>query len=244
MSTQSHKRTIQNTGDPQVFFDEERAVTYDDLAIKLVPLLEAKLLAIRFSLENLPSDARILCVGVGTGTELIHLARCFPCWTFTAVDPAPAMLNVCRSKVKAAGMETRCNYHEGYLDTLPVENDYDAATCLLVSHFILDRAGRIAFFRGIAARLKPGGVLISSDLSSDISKPAYQILLRPWLRMLGHSGKTPEEIEGSKAAYQTQVALLDPVEVETILMAAGFDACVRIYQNLLIHAWMSTSGRS
>jgi tRNA (cmo5U34)-methyltransferase len=241
-TTHSHKQSLPNPGDPKGFFDKERASTYDDMGKKLAPLMEAKLLAIRFALEVLPADARILCVGVGTGTELIYLARCFPDWSFTAVEPAPAMLDICRGKISDAGIESRCEFHEGYLDTLPAGKPYDAATCLLVSHFILDRTKRTAFFRGIFQRLKPDGVLISSDLSSDMASANYPILLEPWIRMLGFSGKTPEEIERFKLAYRDHVALLDPVEVEAIIAAAGFGSCVRIYQNLLIHAWMSRRG--
>ena len=71
-----------------VVFDEERASTYDKSAAKIAPLRDTLNLLTRLILSDLPADARILCVGVGTGLELIYLAHEFPQWRFTAVEPA------------------------------------------------------------------------------------------------------------------------------------------------------------
>ncbi|WP_199730920.1 MULTISPECIES: class I SAM-dependent methyltransferase [Luteimonas] len=48
-------------------------------------------------LAGLPDAARILCVGVGTGPELAHLAKAFPRWTFVTVDPSGATIEACRA---------------------------------------------------------------------------------------------------------------------------------------------------
>lgn len=86
----------------------------------------------------------------GTGSELIYLAQRFPQWHFTAVEPSAPMLDVCRRRVEACGIASRCVFHEGYLDSLPGSGAFDAATSLLVSHFILERGARSNFFRAIA----------------------------------------------------------------------------------------------
>lgn len=63
------------------------------------------------------------------------------------------MLEVCRAKAEEMGFAERCHFHEGYLETLPVKGMHDAATCFLVSQFILEQEARSAFFHTIAQRL-------------------------------------------------------------------------------------------
>lgn len=129
-----------------IVFDEERASTYDEKAAKVAPLRDVLHLLTRLILSELPADARVLCVGVGTGLELIYLAQEFPQWQFTAVGPATAMLDTCRQKAEECGVASRCTWHEGYLDSLPTSAPFDAATCLLVSHFFMQQEERRKIF--------------------------------------------------------------------------------------------------
>jgi tRNA (cmo5U34)-methyltransferase len=218
-------------------FDQKCASGYDQQWSKIAPLREALHLLIGAVLSDLKPDARILCVGAGTGPELIDLAERFPGWRFVAVEPSAPMLDVCRRKVEERGIAARCEFHEGYLESLPPGEAFDAATSLLVSQFILDREARTGFFRGIADRLRSGGVLVNADLSSDARPAAYQSLLDVWFRMMRTGELTPEAIEKMRAAYDRDVALLPPEEVGGIISAGGFDAPVQFLQTGLIRGW-------
>src|SRR5688500_7018160 len=98
---------------------EQQAAGYDKQWDRLAPVRDGLHFVLESAFANLPRDARILCVGVGTGAELERLAKAFPEWSFTAVDPAGAMLDVCRRRAEAGGFVARCQFHEGYLDSLP-----------------------------------------------------------------------------------------------------------------------------
>jgi tRNA (cmo5U34)-methyltransferase len=225
------------TQKPSIVFDQERASSYDKRFAKLAPLRDALHLVTRIVFSELPDDARILCVGVGTGLELIDLAQAFPRWQFTAVEPAAPMLDICRQKADVCGIASRCAFHQGYLDSLPASNSFHAATCLLVSHFFMQPEARRAFFRQIAARLLPKGYLMSADLASDMSTSSYHSLLAVWLRMFRY-GETPvEEIEKFVSSYGREVAVLPPQDVASIIASSGFDSPVLCFQTLLIHAW-------
>jgi tRNA (cmo5U34)-methyltransferase len=217
-----------------IVFDQERAAAYDQDAAKFAPLVEALHFLIRLILADLPADARILCVGAGTGTELINLAQTFPQWHFTAVEPAAPMLDICRQRAEECGIASRCTFHEGYLDSLPATELFDASTCLVVSHFIMQREDRRNFFSQIAARLRLNGYLISSDLSSDPSTAVYQTFLKLWLERFQMS---TEQIEKMRPVFGQNVAVLPATEVESIIGSSGFDQPVLFFQTLLLHAW-------
>ncbi|MEZ5415468.1 MAG: methyltransferase domain-containing protein [Opitutaceae bacterium] len=152
------------TTPPHDAFNAEHAAGYDERWAPLAPMRDSLHLQMRLVLQELPADARILCVGVGTGAELIALARVFPGWRFVAVDPSSPMLEVGQKNIAQAGFTDRCEFHACYVHELPADLKCDAATSILVSQFITDRAQRVGFFREIAKRLKPGGTLVTADL--------------------------------------------------------------------------------
>lgn len=217
---------------------DQQAASYDSQWRRLAPLNEALHLLLGALFSDLPADARFLCVGAGTGAELRFLAGRFPHWRFTVVEPSAAMLEVCRRHAGEAGFASRCVFHEGYLESLPVSAEFHGASALLVSQFILEREGRADFFRDIARRLEPGGILASSDLASDMDSAAYQSLLEVWFRMM-HRGADipPERLASMRSAYGRDVAVLPPVQVEEIIESGGFESPTPFYQVGLIRAW-------
>jgi tRNA (cmo5U34)-methyltransferase len=223
--------------EPRVAFDQAHAETYDQRFVKLAPLRDALHLLVSAVLADLPSEARILCVGAGTGQELIYLGQKFPQWRFAVVEPSAPMLAVCRRKAEDLGMAARCVFHEGYLDTLPPSADFDAATSLLVSQFILDPEARARFFRNIAYRLKPGGFLASADLAAGADPAGYRNLLEVWLRLMRETGSTPEQLAKLPAAYERDVAVLPVPQLSAIIAASGFGPPVQFLQTALIHGW-------
>jgi tRNA (cmo5U34)-methyltransferase len=232
------------TDEIKAIFDQQ-ASSYDERWAKTAPIRDALHFLLEAVFAELPADARILCVGAGTGEEIDYFARRFPRWTFTAVEPSGAMLDVCRGKAERGGFASRCHFHEGYLESLPVQDAFDAATCFLVSQFILEQEARADFFRAVAARLRPGGVLASSDLASQAGSSEYEALLHAWLNMMLAAGIPAAGLEQMRAAYTRDVAILPPARVASIIQSGGFDEPVKFYQAGLIHDWFSrrASGR-
>lgn len=220
--------------DSTIVFNKENASSYDNQRAKLAPIKDALHLCIRMKLSKLPVDARILCVGVGTGSELIYLAQEFPQWNFTAIEPAPEMLKICRQRAEESGIASRCTFHKGYLDSLPDSNSFDAATSILVSHFIIEPEKRREFFAEIAARLRPGAFLINADLASDMSTSDYKNILDVWINMHEYA-----EMPANVDSFGRNVALLPTDKVESIIKSSGFDSPVLFFQTLFIHAWFS-----
>jgi tRNA (cmo5U34)-methyltransferase len=113
---------------------------------------------------------------------------------------------------------------------------HDAATCFLVSQFILEKEARSEFFQQIASRLKPDGILASSDLSAEVGTESYESLLRVWQSVMTPSNGSPEGLSRMRAAYSKDVAVWSPAAVASMIRNAGFEEPVQFFQAGLIHA--------
>lgn len=220
-------------------FGEQHAAIYDRQFESIPTVRDAVHLGARLGLAYLPERARILCVGAGTGEDVLTLGAVYPDWTFQLVDPAPAMLAVARRRLAAAGLSERCSFHDGYLDTLPASEPFDGVTALLVSHFLTSLDERHAFFRGIADRLAPDGTLVSADLTADRSATGFSVLMETWLAGLRLCDIPEESIAVYDQAFGRDFAAHAPAELETAIHDAGFTPPVQIFQALLIRVYVS-----
>ncbi|WP_140909623.1 class I SAM-dependent methyltransferase [Cognatiluteimonas lumbrici] len=219
---------------------DQQAAGYDAQWARMAPIRESLHFLLETVFADLPEDARLLCVGAGTGAEIAHLAKRFPRWRFLALDPAPAMVAACRERAEREGFADRCEFHAGLLETLPDTGAFDGATCFLVSQFILDPAERTAFFAAIGRRLRKGGMLAWADLAWDTNAPDYPDMLRLWMRTMSGAGLDDEAIERMRGNYARDVAILPPERVAALVADAGFEAPLRFHQAGMIHGWCAT----
>jgi tRNA (cmo5U34)-methyltransferase len=108
-----------------------------------------------------------------------------------------------------------------------------------VSQFILEQEARSKFFRTIAERLRPGGLLVSSDLASGAGSDDFETLLHAWLTVMAGPGLSTERVEQARAAYTRDVAVLPPATVASVIESGGFERPVQFFQAGLLHAWCS-----
>ena len=221
--------------DVTALFDQS-APHYDAQWQNMAPIRDAIHLLLKSIITPLPERANVLCVGAGTGAEMISLAESFPQWRFTAVEPSQEMVSVCQQHLKTRNLTDRCTIHNGFLDSLATSGNFDAATSLLVSQFITDQTERIQFFADIATRLKPSGLLVSSDLCTDLHSPSGQTLTDLWLTVLQNGGVDPDRATEMREAYHRDLSVLPVEEVAELIANAGFAAPVCFFQAGLIHA--------
>jgi tRNA (cmo5U34)-methyltransferase len=223
----------------QDFFDQKAAEKYDARFRKIHAINDNLHLLISLVLKGLPADASVLCVGIGTGADILGLADAFPGWRFTGVDPSEHMLAVCRARIREHSLTFRCELVHGYLADIPEEPRFDAVLCLLVTHFVKDTGARREMFRGMASRLKPGGYLINSEISADISSPEFQDMTDKWAAMHRFTGASDQQLEGMVRALREHVAVETPSVIEGYLTGGGLALPVQFFQSLLIRAWYS-----
>jgi len=109
-----------------------------------------------------PSPRQILDLATGTADFALAAARRFPDARVTGVDLTPAMLDVGRRKVEAAGLADRIALQEGDACALACASaSADAVVCAFGFRNFPDRA---AALREVARALRPGGCLLVLEL--------------------------------------------------------------------------------
>lgn len=231
---------MQNTS--EMAFKGEHAAKYDKNWSRLAPFKQSLHLAMQLVLKGLPRDAHVLCIGVGTGAELLAMAEAFPEWHFTAVEPSADMLSQCVDAAKRAGIIGRCDFHGGYLHELDDHARFDGATSILVSQFLLEPDDRRGFYRDIAARMKPGGMLISADLSAEEQGGEYGPLFDVWANMMAYTGAKAADREKMLASFGRDVSVLPQEEIEALISSAGFQQATLFHKTLFINATFARLG--
>lgn len=226
--------------DVTTHFDESLAAKYDRRIRLFCPSYDALHQMIVPCLQGLPAGASLLSAGAGTGAEIVNLGKCFPSWHFVAVDISPDMLNACQNRATEAGMANRVTCFNGRLQEYQSPATFDAATSVFVAHSIKGREEKLAYFRSIAASLKPGGLLILADLFGDKNSPEFAQLLNAWLLSYASHGVSAEELLQDRAHVERDVAFIPESELAVLLSEAGFTTPLRFYQTYLFGGWVAT----
>lgn len=216
---------------------DQQAAGYDAQWARMAPIREGLHFLLGTVFASLPEEARLLCVGAGTGAEIAYLARRFPGWRFLALDPSKQMIAACRTRAQREGFADRCDFQASLIGALPARAAFDGATCFLVSQFLLDPTERAGFFAAIARRLRPDGMLAWTDLAWDTTAADYPAMLRLWMQTMAGAGLDDDAIERMRINYARDVAILPPDRVASLAAAAGFDSPLRFYQAGMIHGW-------
>lgn len=218
------------------YFNTEAAQRYDARNSKLAAISECLHFLIRLVLKDLPAQARVLCVGAGTGAEILPLAKAFPQWTFVASDPSAAMLEVCKARLEEAGLADRCTFVEGYVQDVAEGAAFDAVLSILVSHFV-PQADRLAYFRHMASRLKTGGVLVNAEIGFDLDSPAFAPMLENWKAVQELMGGTADSLAALPTLLREVLTVLPPDETESLMRQSGLGFPVLFFQAFMICAW-------
>jgi tRNA (cmo5U34)-methyltransferase len=219
------------------FFNDEASKSYDEKNSKLAAISDNLHFLIRLILKDLPARARILCVGVGTGAEILSLAKEYPEWTFLGLDPSEGMLKVCRERLTQAGVMNRCELKQGYVQDAPLGENFDAALSVLVAHFV-PRTERLEFFQNMSSRLKKGGYLLNAEISFDLNSKEFLSMVNNWAKVQVLMGGDPEKINAIlPQTLKDVLSVLSPKETQTLLQQAGIPLPVQFFQAFMIAAW-------
>ncbi len=223
------------------FFTPEHAERYDERNRKLSPISDNLHFLTGLVLQDLPVRTRVLSVGAGTGADILPLAKAFPEWSFVAAEPSLSMLNVCRARLAAAGLQDRCEFVHGYASDVPARGEFDAVLAMLVGHFV-KREERPGFFTNLADHLRPGGYLVHAEISYDLDAAEFPSMLRNWESVQSLMGATPESLAALPRLLRETLTVVPAAETEATMRKAGIALPVRFFQAFMISGWYGVKG--
>jgi len=223
-------------------FDGEWSNKYDDLAPQIIPAYPAIYELTQHLLrDRLDKEARILVAGAGTGKEIVDCLQKNPHWSFTGFDPAEPMLSIARKKVAAASLESRISLVQGLVDDV-AERDFDAATSLLVMHFLPDDGTKLNFLRGVADRLKPGALMVLVDLEGEIGSEEYSTLNAAWKNQQLLTRGEDDRVRREFAIREKQVHFIPQKRIESLLEEVGFTRIHKFFKAYLFGGYVAVKG--
>jgi len=222
-------------------FAAERAQAYDRRVREAIPGYEAlHVLACTVIAEATGGHGKVLVAGAGTGAECVALAQACPTLTIVGVDPSSEMLAVAERKVAEHGLVARVRLAPSTVAGLPAFEKYDAATLLLVLHFLKDDGAKAQALAEIAERLKPGAPLVLADLFGPDWNDPWQAQLRTCWRHLQMAAGIPEEdIAKGFVHVDRDIHPIEEARLAGLLAEAGFEPPRPFFRALCFGGWLA-----
>jgi tRNA (cmo5U34)-methyltransferase len=220
-------------------FDGEYGRIYDALVRRVIPGYDDAFVTMLSLLEKrIASDAHLLVVGSGTGMEIRTFAPPQPGWRFTAVDPAPQMIEATIASARALRAASRLEPFVGTTDLLPKNRTFDAATVVNVLHFLPDDGSKKSLLQSVVDRLRPDAPLILFDLHGDMQSESYRATRAVWRRFQAHRGLAPEELHDFNQRLDTGLHLIGMERLKTLWSEVGLTLETTFWTALLYGGWL------
>ena len=162
-----------------------------------------------------------------------------PAWQLVGVDPSADMLAIARSRLAHAALTGRTELVTGVVADLPLEPAFDAATLLLVMHFLPDDGAKRALLTGIAIRLRPGAPLLLADLHGEPGSMGFTRLVNAWKQRILDTGADPTEVATAFDRIEEDVAFVPESRIAELLAEAGFGEPIPFWRGLLFGGWIA-----
>lgn len=200
-------------------------------AQRIVPGIDALYVIMRAIFDaTLADSARVLIVGAGGGRELETLSASTRGYRFTAVDPSVAMLDLAREY----GPIERTEFVAGTVDAVAPTERFDAATSLLVMHFLADDGAKADYLASIRKRLCMGAPFLIADVSYESQD--FERLRAAFLTYGVEQGFERDKLAGA-ADMITAMPTVGGVRARELFADAEFAHATPVWQSLWYRGW-------
>ena len=220
-------------------FNITMSAEYDKGVRRTLPTYDSMFRLVQAYLRaNTEQHANILLVGAGGGNELTTFGPSNPGWTFTAVDPAPPMLDIARMKAEDLKLTDRVDFILGTIDNVDASNTYHAATCMLVLHFIVNVDEKLLLLKKIRQLLTSGAPFVLVSMYGDTSHPEFDELFALWKAYwLDTSDLTIVEVDEMEKTVRG-LSFIPEEEILHLLREAGFGKIAKFFTTNMFGGWI------
>lgn len=230
------EQTINFDSNPPVATNE-----YDTMIQMVLPGYEVMHnMALSVLGANLPEKANLLIMGAGSGMELVKFGKGNSHWQMLGVDPSNNMLSIAQNKIDQHGLSEQIKLFTGYTHELNTTSLYDAATCILVMHFLPDDGSKLALLQNISQRLKSSAIFILVDIYGEKETDEFEQIISIIKVFWEQMGITPEKIMEALETIKKGVFPISEIRVVELLKQAGFGNILRFYTGLWVGGWVAT----
>ncbi|MEC1219772.1 SAM-dependent methyltransferase, partial [Bacillus paralicheniformis] len=134
--------------------------------------------------------------------------------------------------LELAGIQLQADLIEGEVQQLECGFQYDAATCMLVLHFVRHK---LEFLQQIASRLADGAPFFMAAIQGDMTSETFK-----W--QMCACGISEQGWESFSASIGSRSHPVPASEVEDLLGKAGFTNVTRFFSAYVIDGWFAVKG--
>ncbi|MBO0587420.1 class I SAM-dependent methyltransferase [Sporosarcina sp. E16_8] len=224
----------------ELAFNSKHTIAYEANARVSIPTYDMLFTMVQsyFRAQLGEKEPSLLVVGAGGGNELAAWGPSNPKWTFTGIDPSKEMLQMAMHKSIQLGLESRVKLIEGTIaDLSPADSKFDAASCILVLHFIKDVQQKLELLRTIKDKLKPGAPFVLVTAYGDPDDAELQDRINVWKSFFFDVGYDSSKLDEMGKGIMN-ISFIPEQKIENLLAESGFTNSTRFYSTGLFAGWI------
>ncbi|WP_144614395.1 class I SAM-dependent methyltransferase [Bacillus cereus] len=184
------------------------------------------------SKENL--NPNLLVIGAGGGQEILSIGKQNSNLSFTGVDPSKSMLQLAKKRIENEGIQNQIHFVHGTVHSL-----FDAATCMLVLHFIPTMKEKKELLTKISSRLKPGAPFFLSSINGIPHTSMFSAQLNAWRNHMMQNQIALEDWNRFENSFETEISPISETNLLTIMEECGFTQITRFFTSFLIDGYVA-----
>ena len=205
---------------------------------KIIPGYQIMHSMIKSFFENCLNDnSDILIIGAGGGAEMNALCTSSKKWNIFGIDPSEEMLEKARLIVNVQKSLHQIDFMKGYLSDLPESRKFNAATSVLVMHFLKDNGEKLNFLKQVRQHLKENGFFILVDFCGEKGTENIEDFLNAWERNAINSEVDKNIITTQRKNILANLPFISDQRENELLNEAGFKDFSIFYKAFMYTGW-------